>query len=53
MLMGTGALIYLGTLFLLREFGKEDLYFFLDLLRPKKMLTYISSELKEKPKKPK
>jgi O-antigen/teichoic acid export membrane protein len=51
-LIGVGGATYFGMLFLMKEFGKEDLYFFLDLLRPKKMLKYISSELKEKPKKP-
>lgn len=47
-----GAITYLGMLYLLKEFRKEDLDFFLDLIRPKKMAKYIKSELKEKPKKP-
>jgi len=48
---GLGLVIYLGTLFVLREFTKKDLHFFLDLLQPKKMLSYIKSELKEDVKK--
>jgi O-antigen/teichoic acid export membrane protein len=47
-----GLLAYFAVLLLLKEFNKNDLYFFLDLLHPKKMLKYISSELKEKPRKP-
>jgi len=45
---GIGLIIYLGLLFLLKEFKKQDLMFFLDVLRPKEILTYIKSELKEK-----
>ena len=45
---GLGLAIYLGVLFVLREFTKKDLHFFLDLLQPKKMLSYIKSELKER-----
>jgi len=44
--------IYLAILFIIREFKKQDLIFFLDLLQPKKMLRYVSSELREKPKSP-
>ena len=44
-----GLAIYLGVLYLLREFNKEDFHFFLDIIHPKKMMKYISSELKEKP----
>jgi O-antigen/teichoic acid export membrane protein len=44
---GFGLLIYLGVLFLLREFTKKDLEFFLDLLHPREMFGYIKSELKE------
>ncbi|GAG43510.1 unnamed protein product, partial [marine sediment metagenome] len=40
----------LGVLFVLKEFKKQDLNFFLEILRPKDMLKYISSELKEKPR---
>ena len=32
-------------------FNKDDLNFFLDILRPKEMLKYISTELKDDPKK--
>ena len=49
---GLGLAIYLSVLFLLKEFKKQDLHFFLDILHPKEMFKYISSELKEKPKKP-
>ncbi len=52
MFIGIGTVTYLGILFLLKEFNKQDLDFFLDLLHPKKMLKYVSSELKEEPKKP-
>ena len=50
MFIGIGAITYFGILYLLKEFNKQDLYFFLDLLRPKKMLKYVSSELKEETK---
>ena len=40
--------VYLGVLFMLKEFKKEDLTFFLDLLHPKEMLGYIKSEFKDK-----
>lgn len=46
-----GLLVYLGVLFLLREFKKQDFLFFLDIIHPHKMVKYVSSELKEKPKK--
>ena len=44
-----GLAIYLIILFVLREFNKQDLEFFLDILHPKEMLKYISTELREKP----
>lgn len=44
---GFGLVMYLGVLFLLREFTKKDFHFFLDLLHPIEMLRYIKSELKE------
>jgi len=40
--------IYLIILYILKEFNKKDLMFFLDLLHPKKMVKYMSSELKNK-----
>ena len=52
MFVGLGLGVYLGILFVLKEFNKKDLNFFLDILHPIKMLKYASSELKEKPKKP-
>ncbi|MCK5459339.1 MAG: polysaccharide biosynthesis C-terminal domain-containing protein, partial [Thermoplasmatales archaeon] len=45
---GIGLAIYLGVLFVLNEFKKQDLMFFLDMLHPKEMLSYIKSELKGK-----
>lgn len=45
-LLGLG--IYLGILFVLKEFKKQDLDFFLNILHPKEMAKYVSSELKEK-----
>jgi len=50
MFVGLGLAIYLGVLFVLKEFKKQDLNFFLEILRPKEMIKYVSSELKEKPK---
>jgi len=50
MYAGFGLGIYLGILYLLKEFNKKDLKFYLDLIHPKEMLKYISSELKENPK---
>jgi len=47
---GLGLVIYLGVLFLLKEFKKQDLMFFLDILRPKEMYAYLKSELKTKKK---
>jgi len=37
-----------GVLFIIREFKKRDLEFFLDLAQPVGMLEYIKSELKGK-----
>jgi O-antigen/teichoic acid export membrane protein len=39
--------IYFIILFALREFTKKDLFFFLELIHPKKMLSYIKSEVKD------
>jgi len=44
--------IYLLVLFALKEFKKHDLNFFLNMLHPKEMFDYISSELRDKPKPP-
>jgi O-antigen/teichoic acid export membrane protein len=46
-----GLVIYLAILFLLKEFKKQDLIFFLDLLNPKGMFRYVKSELKDNKKK--
>lgn len=43
-----GLAIYLGLLYLLKEFIKEDLNFFLDTINPKEMAKYVKSELKRK-----
>ncbi len=43
-----GLAIYLGVLFILKEFKKQDFLFFLNLLYPKEMLRYMKSELKGK-----
>jgi hypothetical protein len=40
--------IYLGILYLLREFKKEDFHFFVDTLNIKKMISYIKEEFKMK-----
>ncbi len=45
-----GLIIYFLILVLVREFKKEDLHFFLDIVHPKKMGGYILSEIKEKGK---
>jgi O-antigen/teichoic acid export membrane protein len=42
-----GLAVYLGVLYVLKEFNKKDLKFFLNLLQPKEMLNYIKSELKK------
>ena len=47
---GVGLGVYLGILFVLKEFNKKDLNFFLDILHPKEMVKYVSLELKKKPK---
>ena len=47
-----GFAIYIGLLYLLKEFNKKDFDFFIDIIRPKEMVKYVSSELKEKPEKP-
>ena len=45
---GIGLAVYLGVLFILKEFKKQDLLFFLNILHPKEMLRYVSAELKDK-----
>ncbi len=44
---GMGLAIYLAILYVLREFTKKDLLFYLDLLKPMEMFRYMSSELKQ------
>lgn len=44
-----GLAVYIGVLFLLKEFDKNDFYFFLDIIHPNKMLKYVTVELKDKP----
>ena len=43
-----GLFIYAGILYLLKEFTKKDLDFFLDTVNPKEMAGYVKSELKRK-----
>ena len=43
-----GLVAYIGILYLLKEFTKEDLNFFLDTVNPKEMAGYVKSELKRK-----
>ena len=43
-----GLIIYLGILFVFKEFDKQDFYFFLDIIHPKKLFSYMKSELKNK-----
>jgi O-antigen/teichoic acid export membrane protein len=45
-LLGIGC--YFGILHLLKEFKKEDLYYLLDVVNPKKMGKYVKKEIKEK-----
>ena len=40
--------IYIAILYLLKEFKKQDLDFFLSILHPKEMLKYVKSELSNK-----
>ncbi len=41
-----GLVIYLAVLFILKEFKKQDLRFFLGILNPKEMFKYVKTELK-------
>ena len=43
-----GLFIYVGLLYLLKEFTKKDFHFFLNLFHPVEMIRYMSSEIKEK-----
>lgn len=43
-----GLCVYMGILYLFKEFTKDDLNFFSDTLSPKKMAKYVKSELKGK-----
>ena len=40
--------VYVGILYLVKEFTKKDLDFFLDTINPKEMAGYVKSELKRK-----
>ena len=40
--------IYLGIMYALKEFGKEELYFYLNTIHPGKMKKYVTDELKGK-----
>lgn len=48
---GLGLIIYLSILYLLKEFDKKDLLFFINMIHPKEMFRYVKSELKEDDKK--
>ena len=43
--------IYIVILYLLKEFKKDDLSFFLDIINPKNTITYFSNELRNKRRK--
>lgn len=45
---GIGVALYLGMLFILKEFKKQDFDFFWNMIHPKKMMKYIKSEMNEK-----
>lgn len=45
---GLGLIIYISVLYVLKEFDKKDLQFFLYVLHPKEMASYIKAELKNK-----
>lgn len=45
---GINLVIYISILYLIKEFNKKDLHFFLDLIHPKEMTKYILTELREK-----
>ena len=45
--MGIGTFIYLGVLYLLKEFTEKDLKFFLNLCHPKEMFKYVKGEFKK------
>ena len=51
--IGIGLAIYILVLTLLKEFNRKDYDFFMDLLNPKEMYKYVSTELKDKPEKKK
>jgi O-antigen/teichoic acid export membrane protein len=43
-----GVALYIGILFAIRELGRKDMLFFLDLVNPGEMRRYIKDELKRK-----
>ena len=45
--VGMGLFVYFGILYLLKEFTEDDFKFFLDICHPKKMLEYMSGEIKK------
>ena len=44
----TSSLVFAAVLYILRELKREDLDYFLDILSIRKMLSYISKELRQK-----
>jgi len=47
-LAGLGLLIYIVVLIVIKEFNKDDLWFYLDIINLKKMIIYIRDEFKRK-----
>ena len=48
LLSGLGLVIYLGVLFVLKEFNKDDFNFFTNIIHPKEMAKYVKSEMRDK-----
>ncbi len=47
LVFGVGMGIYLALLFLMNEFRRKELDYFLDLLNPKKMTSYVGGEMRK------
>jgi len=43
-----GTAIYVGILCILKEFRKEDFIFFIDTINVKKLIDYVSNEIKKR-----
>ena len=44
--IGIGLMTYIAVLFVLKEFKRQDFNFFLNILHPNEMFSYVKSELK-------